>query len=92
MDLKSKILREVVVCPRGPKAVLFRLAKFLSENLTAATLDVDGTAIFFFIINFKISLKVPISNWNGMGVIRNVVRKKEVGLRDEEQNSKLVEL
>jgi hypothetical protein len=37
-------------------------------------------------------LKVPISNWNGMGVIRNVVRKKEVGLRDEEQNSKLVEL
>jgi len=35
----------------------------------------------FLIINFKISLKVPTSNWNGMGVIKNVVRKKEVGVR-----------
>jgi hypothetical protein len=26
--IKSSILREVSACPRGPKAVLFRLAKF----------------------------------------------------------------
>jgi hypothetical protein len=32
LDLKSSILREVS-CPRDPKAVLFRLAKFLSESL-----------------------------------------------------------
>jgi hypothetical protein len=33
LDLKSSILREVAACPRGPKAVLFRLAKFFLENL-----------------------------------------------------------
>jgi hypothetical protein len=32
-QLKSTIFREVSVCPRGPKAVLFRLAKFLLEAL-----------------------------------------------------------
>jgi hypothetical protein len=29
LDLKSSILREVSTCPRGPKAVMFCLAKFL---------------------------------------------------------------
>ena len=33
LDLKSPILREVSVCPRGPNAVLFRLAKFRLEAL-----------------------------------------------------------
>ena len=32
-QLKSSILREVSVCPRGPKAVMFRLAKFLLDAL-----------------------------------------------------------
>ena len=32
LDLKSSIMREVS-CSRDPKAVLFRLAKFLSESL-----------------------------------------------------------
>jgi hypothetical protein len=31
LDLKSSILREVSVCPRGPKAFLFRLAKLFLE-------------------------------------------------------------
>jgi hypothetical protein len=31
--LESSILREVSACPQGPKAVLFRLAKFLFEAL-----------------------------------------------------------
>jgi hypothetical protein len=33
LDLKSSILREVSACPRGPKAVLFRLAQFLFEAM-----------------------------------------------------------
>ena len=32
-QLKSSILKEVLVCPRGPKAVLIHLAKFLLEAL-----------------------------------------------------------
>ena len=32
-DLKSSTLREVSVSPLGPRAVLFRLAKFLLETL-----------------------------------------------------------
>ena len=33
MELKSSIFIEVSACPRCPKAVLFRLAKFLLEVL-----------------------------------------------------------
>ena len=33
LDLKSSILREVQACPRGPKTILFRLAKFLLKVL-----------------------------------------------------------
>ena len=33
LNLKSSILREVAAFLRGPKAVLFRLAKFLLEAL-----------------------------------------------------------
>ena len=33
LDLKSSILREVATFLRGPKVVLFRLAKFLLEAL-----------------------------------------------------------
>ena len=33
LALKSSILRKVLACPRGPKAVSFRLAKFLLEAL-----------------------------------------------------------
>jgi len=40
LDNKSSILRKVSACPRVPKAVLFRLAKFLLEALTG-----DGTTV-----------------------------------------------
>ena len=33
LDLKSSILSKVTACPRSPKAVLFRLAKFLLEAM-----------------------------------------------------------
>jgi hypothetical protein len=33
LDFKSSILREVQACPRGPKTILFRLAKFLLKVL-----------------------------------------------------------
>ena len=33
LDKKLSILREVSTCPRGPKAILFRLAQFLLEAL-----------------------------------------------------------
>ena len=33
LDLKSSILKEISSCPLGPKAALFRLAKFLLEAL-----------------------------------------------------------
>jgi len=33
LDSKSSILRKVSACPRGPKAVWFRLTKFLLEAL-----------------------------------------------------------
>jgi hypothetical protein len=36
MYLKSSISREVSACPLGPKAVLFRLAKFLLDALIMA--------------------------------------------------------
>jgi hypothetical protein len=36
-QLKSSILREISACPRGPRAVLSRLAKFLLEALTDYT-------------------------------------------------------
>jgi hypothetical protein len=35
-NLKSSILREVSACSRGPKALLFHLAKFLLEALWVA--------------------------------------------------------
>jgi hypothetical protein len=38
LDLKSSILREVSTCHRGPKAVMFRLAKFLMEALMVNSL------------------------------------------------------
>jgi hypothetical protein len=34
LDLQSSTLREVSACPRSPKVVLFRQAKFLLETLS----------------------------------------------------------
>ena len=40
-QLKSSILREVSVCPWGPTADLFRIAKFLLEALTTAPIKLN---------------------------------------------------
>ena len=70
-QLKSSILRKDSFCPRGPKAVMFRLAKFLLETLPVVT---------YFIIHFfhlwqylypshnkwethKHNLRLPWSTW-----------------------------
>jgi hypothetical protein len=53
-QLKSSILRKVLVCPRDPKAVLFHLAKFLLEALIISDIcHISENMIFRLQLSFN---------------------------------------
>jgi len=78
-QLKSSILRVVSACPRGPKAVLFCLAKYLLEALRLLMhYNLKVSMIFIVCLQFPLKVRISIGRLKLLSVILRYIGRKSI--------------